>query len=142
MPSIYERVVAETEHLFATARYDDPATTTSPSTEAPAMDLATFEADVRSRVEEITARGREVLDEILPRAAQAAADAQADPLVQAIEGIVDPEARTLLASLARKLQAAATAVQAPPAAAVADPAMGEQLPPLPQVAGPVVAGQA
>lgn len=105
------------------------------------LDLATIEADVRTRVEEVVAKGREVLDDVLPKVAQAAADAQADPLVQAIEGIVDPEARTLLTSLAQKLGTVAAAIQPAQAATVADPAMGEQLPPLP-VSGPVVAGQA
>lgn len=147
MTSIYERVLAESEHLFAPARYDDPATPASPApTEAP-MDLATFEADVRTRVEEITAKGREVLDEVLPRAAKAAADMQADPLVQALEAVADPEARALLTSLAQKLATVAAEVQAPPAepvaAAPADMAMGVPVgPSLPPLAGPVVAGQA
>lgn len=147
MTSIYERVLAESEHLFAPARYDDPSSPATPSTEAPVIDLATIEQDVRERVEDGVAKGREILDEILPRIAKAAADAQADPLVQALENVADPEARALLTSLAQKLATVAAEVQAPPAeaapAAPADMAMGVPVgPSLPPLAGPVVAGQA
>ena len=77
------------------------------------MNLAVIEQDVREHVEAAIERGREVLDEVLPKLAKAAADAEADPLVQAIEAVtLTPADREFIAGLVTRLgQAAAQAAE-------------------------------
>jgi hypothetical protein len=76
------------------------------------VNLATIEQDARERVEDVVAKGREVLDEVLPKLAKAAADAEADPLVQAIEAtVLSPADREFIASLVTRLGQAAAAAE-------------------------------
>jgi hypothetical protein len=94
-------------------------------------ELAVIEADIRERIEDVIAKGREVLDDHLPRLAQAAADAEGDPLIQAIEATLLPlDVRQLLASLVTKLGS-----DAPQVAEPADPGSLVS-------AGPVIGGTA
>ena len=99
---IFERVLHETERLF---RHPHPsATITTSSPKGATMDLATIEADARTHVANAMSELAHVAEEVLPKLASAATDAQADPLVQAIESVfLPPDVKQMLAGLVTKL---------------------------------------
>src|SRR5580693_1166842 len=117
MPSRRDRVRAR--HLPARAAGADrgvprrlqragPLTTTGrhrlPSAPAASregtMSLSTIEASLREDITTVEAKVRSILDEHLPALATAAADAESDPIAQALENtFLDDDEKTLVASL-------------------------------------------
>lgn len=138
-----ERIFRETEHAIATRfPHPHPAATISTSTHPGGhMDLATIEADTRDAVQNAMTALTHVTEEVLPKLASAASDAQSDPLVQAIESVFLPtEAKTLLATLVTKL---GTPVEAATTPAETEPAeAAEATKPAGAPSGPVVGGAA
>lgn len=150
MTTIGERLESEWHALrshLPHPHYDDPDTTPAP--EAPVIDLATIEQDVRDRVqsaishaEQLGGELKAVIDEHLPAIATAAAAAQASPIVKALEdAVLSPEDETMIASLISRFASYAAEHAPAQPEQPADVAMGEPQP-VPVPTGPVVAGQA
>jgi hypothetical protein len=111
------------------------------------MSLSTIEASLREDITTVEARVRSILDEHLPALATAAADAESDPIAQALENtFLDDDEKTLVASLISKLGTAAKDVQAAESEPAASETPAEPEPtaevPQPVAAGPTVGGAA
>lgn len=76
------------------------------------MSLATIEAGIREAMTDVEAKVRTIVDEHLPQLADAAAEAESDPIAQALESVfLDDSEKTLIASLISKLGTAAKTAQ-------------------------------
>jgi hypothetical protein len=110
------------------------------------IDLAEIETDVRNAITTIKDKAEEVISTHLPKLAQAAEDAQADPLITAIESVFLPDdIKAMIATLVTKLgQAKPVAPAEPdPATAEATAAAADTPPmPMPEPAGPQATGVA
>jgi hypothetical protein len=133
--------------------YQQPVTETAqhPLPSAPAasredqMSLATIEAGIREAMTDVEAKVRTIVDEHLPQLADAAAEAENDPIAQALESVfLDDSEKTLIASLISKLGTAAKDVaesDSPAPEVPAEPGAPAEVP-QPVASGPSVGGTA
>jgi hypothetical protein len=134
--TIYQQLVTETaQHPLPSA----PAASREDQ-----MSLATIEAGIREAMTDVEAKVRTIVDEHLPQLADAAAEAENDPIAQALESaLLGPEDTALVASFIKRLGQLGSGAESD-SPAPSEPAETDAPAEVPQpvAAGPSVGGTA